>query len=192
MISKQQLLVVVCFHSHPRDTSQVWSYFVVWNIFHHKTAVGTYSWLHAWIVTLHEVWVVLLLLKKLLAVRWHIDNPRRNQSLHSYCCNRWANMLPGDSPYYSGAIRPPGDTRARWNWGVVTTERTGNELLQDKCAATWEMRKYKERREGVNGAITVFLGLILVYIYVWTCFTNDIWTLRCRRTHLYSGVYGFC
>lgn len=69
-----------------------------------------------------------------------MDNPTRNQSLHSYWGNRWANMFPGVCPYYSTASGPPGDSRARWNWGVVTTEWTGNELLQNKWSATWEMR----------------------------------------------------
>lgn len=85
-------------------------------------------------------WALPLSLKRLLAVLWHMDNPTRNQSLHSYWGNRWANMFPGGCPYYSGASGTPGDSRARWNWGVVTTEWTGNELLQDKWAATWEMR----------------------------------------------------
>lgn len=97
---------------------------------------------------LHDVCEVLLSLKGLLFVLWHMDNPTRNQSLHSYCSNRWANMFPGGCPYYSGATGPPGDNRARWNRGVVTTEWTGNELLQDKWDTTWEPRKSSIKSRG--------------------------------------------
>lgn len=112
-------------------------------------------------------WVVLLSLKRLLAVLWHMDNPTRNQSLHSYSGNRWANMFPDGCPYYSGASEAPGDSRARWNWGVVTTEWTGNELLQDKWAATWEMRnrpaKITDRGWMAASTETSFL---CIYIYI--------------------------
>lgn len=120
--------------------------YFLWNTACHMTLTMADTH-NAWFVVcdfemeFHEVRVVLLSLKELVAVWWHMDNPTRNQSLHSYCGNRWANMSPGGCPYYSGATGPPGDNRARWNWGVVTTEWTGNELLQDKWAATWEMRK---------------------------------------------------
>ncbi len=112
-------------------------------------------------------WVVPFSLKRLLTVLWHMDNPTRNQSLHSYWGNRWANMFPGGCPYYSGASRPPGDSRARWNWGVVTTEWTGNELLQDKWAATWEMRNpLTKSTEGEwQHPLTLFcLNFIPVYV----------------------------
>lgn len=47
-----------------------------------------------------------LLFNRLLAVLWNMDDPTRNQSLHSYWGNRWANMFPGGCPYYSGATGP--------------------------------------------------------------------------------------
>lgn len=115
------------------------------------TFFGICSVYHLWFGMESQVeWAVPLSLKRLLAVLWHMDNPTRNQSLHSYWGNRWANMFPGGCPYYSGASGPPGDSRARWNWGVVTTEWTGNELLQDKWAATWEVRNppTKKRNRG--------------------------------------------
>lgn len=62
---------------------------------------------HLWFGTESQVeWAVPLSLKRLLTAPWHMDNPTRNQSLHSYWGNRWANMFPDGCPYYSGASRP--------------------------------------------------------------------------------------
>lgn len=81
----------------------------------------------------------------------------------------WANMFPGDSSYYSGAIRPREIGGARWNWGVVTTEWTSNELLQDKWEATWEMWKssHAEWREG--SAATARRSPRIIPVWGWVC-----------------------
>lgn len=119
-------------------------------------------------------WALLLSLKRLLTVLWHMDNPTRNQSLHSYWGNRWANMFPGGCPYYSGATGPPGDSGARWNWGAVTTEWTGNELLQDKWAATWETRNPLTKSRGrecmAASALLPQLRSCMLYIYMYAVF----------------------
>lgn len=117
---------------------------------------------------------------------WHVDNPTRNQSLHSCCGNMRANMLPGDAALLFRGYRAPGDWRARWNWGVVTTEWTSNELLHDKWDATWEMWKpsHGEWRVGVNGSNHAFsshhsYGCECVWVRV-----VDKWhgnSLRCRK-----------
>lgn len=122
------------------------------------TLAATYSFAYAWFIICdlewrQVEWVVILSFEGLLAVLWHMDNPTRNQSLHSYWGNRWANMFPGVCPYYSGASGAPGDCRARWNWSVVTTDWTGNELLQDKWAATREMKNPTTKGERVSGSI---------------------------------------
>lgn len=122
-------------------------YSSIWNTAYHTTLTMTITFIciclvyHLWFGTESQVeWTMLLSFKRLLAVLWHMYNPTRNQSLCSYWGNRWANMFPGGCPYYSGASGPPGDSRARWNWGVVTTEWTGNELLRDKWVATREIK----------------------------------------------------
>ena len=146
--------------------------------------LGTRSVYHLWFRMESQVeWVLLLSLKRLLAVLWHMDNPTRNQSLHSYRGNRWANMFPGGCPYYSGATGPPGDSGARWNWGVVTTEWTGNELLQDKWAATWEMRNLptNSRGSGWMAASTLLPQLHSSYIYMPFSFLNWAGISECRR-----------
>ena len=150
--------------------------------------LGARSVYHLWFRMESQVeWAPLLSLKKLLAVLWHMDNPTRNQSLHSYRGNRWANMFPGGCPYYSGATGPPGDSGARWNWGVVTTEWTGNELLQDKWAATWEMRNLptNSRGSGWMAASTLLPQLhssyIYIYIYMPFSFLNWAGISECRR-----------
>lgn len=122
------------------------------------TLAATYSFAYAWFIICdlewrQVEWAVILSFERLLAVLWHMDNPTRNQSLHSYWGNRWANMFPGGCPYYSGASGAPGDCRARWNWSVVTTDWTGNELLQDKWAATREMKNPTTKGERVSGSI---------------------------------------
>lgn len=125
------------------------------------------AWFVMWFqMELHEV---LISLKGLLFVLWHMDNPTRNQSLHSYCSNRWANMFPAGCPYYSGATGPPGDNRARWNRGVVTTEWTGNELLQDKWDTTWEPRKSSIRVEvnDSNHFSNLYFSPVCVFVFIY-------------------------
>lgn len=137
-----------------------------------------------------EVWAVPLSLNDLLAVWWHVNNPTRNQSLHSCCSNMWANMFPGDSPYYSEAIWPPGDWRARWNWGVVTTQWASNELLEDKWDATWEVWKssHGEWRRGVKGDNHTFSShysfVVSLHVCLWISDTRTLW--GAENTHLCS------
>ena len=49
-----------------------------------------------------------------------------------------------------GVVGPQETAEARWNWSVVTTDWTGNELHQDKWAPTWEMRSLPTKRKGVD------------------------------------------
>lgn len=96
----------------------------------------------------------------------------------------WANMFPGDSSYYSGAIRPREIGGARWKWGVVTTEWTSNELLQDKWEATWEMWKssHAEWREG--SAATARRSPHIIPVWHWVCVCVCLFVDKWRQNTL--------